>query len=142
MKRVVSLMIAAVAVFALSGCGGGTDGGGAVCSANDRYTGDSELSIDHVSNSSIMRGKQSSLKLEVSNLSVSYVSTARSTPTMSTRWTNLPGTPITYGDSHIWGSDKCDQLWDLEVTDDLGDTYSRTYCRECGTTTYFMFQSN
>ena len=131
MKSIVSIAIAGVAVFALSGCGGDGSGGA---------LGGSSLVKDYVQNGSNTR-YDSSINLLNAPSSSEDICDVYSAPASSNRWSRLTGTPITPGNTHEWGSDNCNQSWDLRVVDCAGNESIKTYYRECYTTTYFTFKN-
>lgn len=132
MKKLTSLMLAGIAVFALSGCGEG--------SGDDSGLGGASLSRTTAESGSTTTYDSS---IVVTNDYDSYedVIKVESTPHDSNTWSELSGTPIAPGSNHRWGSNRCDQNWDLKVTDAVGNSKIITYYRECYTTTYFIFKS-
>ena len=132
MKKWLSLLISAMAIVALSGCAGIDDVG-------DGFGG-SSLTKDYVDPVSTTN-YNSSINLMNSAASDERICNAYSSPSDANTWTTLSGTPIAPGDEHEWGSNRCDEKWDLKVEDCAGHTSTYTYFRECYTTTYFTFKN-
>ena len=131
MKSIVSLVMAGMAVFALSGCGG--DGSG-----DD--LGGSSLVKDYAQNRSNTM-YDSSINLLNDTDSSENICEVYSAPQSSDNWSKLTGTPIVPGEVHEWGSNHCNQHWDLKVVDCVSNESTITYYRKCGTTTYFTFKN-
>jgi len=128
MKKWLSLLISAMAIVALSGCAG-VDGDGDGSSLTKDYVDSGSTPYD------------STINLMNSGTSEESICNVYSSPASSNTWTTLSGTPIAPGGDHTWGSDHCDEKWDLRVEDCAGHSSTYTYFRECFTTTYFTFKN-
>jgi len=131
MSKLIKLLVAGMVVFAMSGCsaeGDDEDGSG------------SSLTRDAVINGS-NSAYDSTINLYNDIGSIEDICDVYSAPANSGSWQRLTGTPIVPGDEHEWGSDNCNQDWDLKVVDCIGNESIETYYRECDTTTYFTFRN-
>ena len=126
MKRVMSLAIAGVAVFALSGCGG--DSGGEACNTKLMY-------LDSTSGS----GSRSSIKL-----------TNNSDYTIKKVYSGIDGTtpvssiyiPTDPGEFFIANSSRCDGDETLKIIDDEGCASTVDFFRACNETANFRVVNN
>ena len=130
MKKAVSLVVACVTLFSLSGCGAGGDTGGFSLVRDGAVSGS-------------ISARDSAISLLNHDSSIASICEVYSTPSSSGNWgVKLTGTPIAPGSEVAWGSDGCDQNWDLMVVDCAGNESSiYNYYRECDTTTYFTSKS-
>jgi len=130
MRKLIGFSVACLSILALNGCGGAGDLGG------------SSLVKDVVVPGSIS-ARDSAISLLNHDTSITAICDVYSVPSTSGTWGDpLTGTPIVAGGEVAWGSDACDQNWDLKVVDCIGnESIVYAYYRECDTTTYFTFRS-